>query len=150
MPRSCDIWTDAAVIGSGYGPAGAGVVLQLGSKQFTHKKPLGVCSTNEAEYAALHEGLTRASEAGAEEVTVYTDSQLVERQLRGRYRVHSPRLRARYEAVKALMDTFKRVRVRWIRRERNRLADRLASSAAREALEASELRIASQWECPAL
>ena len=57
------------------------------------------------------------------------DSELVVRQLSGRYRVRNPRLIPLHKRMLDLRSRFERVTVRHIPRERNRVADGLANEA---------------------
>lgn len=57
------------------------------------------------------------------------DSELVVRQLAGRYKVRNPRLLSLYKRVLALRDRFDRVTAVHVPREQNRVADRLANDA---------------------
>ena len=57
------------------------------------------------------------------------DSELVVRQLAGRYRVRNPRLIPLHKRILALRSRFERVTVHHVPREENRVADRLANEA---------------------
>jgi ribonuclease HI len=96
---------------------------------------LGVCTNNAAEYRALIKGLEEASRLGAEEVDIFTDSELLARQLAGTYAVRSPGLHPLYRQAKEMLGRFSRWQVIHVPRERNRRADLLAGMAARQAEE---------------
>jgi ribonuclease HI len=66
---------------------------------------------------------------GAREVVLNMDSELVVRQLTGRYRVRNPGLLPLYKRVLALRQRLERVTVQHVRREENRVADALANAA---------------------
>ncbi|OGO53155.1 MAG: hypothetical protein A2148_11085 [Chloroflexi bacterium RBG_16_68_14] len=57
------------------------------------------------------------------------DSELVVRQLSGRYRVRNPRLIPLYKRILDLRSRFQRLTVRHVPRGENRQADRLANEA---------------------
>jgi ribonuclease HI len=57
------------------------------------------------------------------------DSELVVRQLSGRYRVRNPRLIPLYKRMLDLRSRFERVAIRHIPREQNKVADGLANEA---------------------
>ncbi|HVO77605.1 MAG TPA: ribonuclease HI family protein [Methanomassiliicoccales archaeon] len=80
-------------------------------------KYIGEGTNNEAEYRGLATGLRAAKEMGADEVEVVMDSELVVRQIEGRYSVKSGRLRPLYEEAKALLDGFIRAKVVYKPRE---------------------------------
>ena len=88
---------------------------------------LGVATNNQAEYIAAREGLRRASELGASEVLLRSDSRLMIEQLAGRYRVKNPTLQRLHSEVRTVAKDFERVRYRHVPREQNREADRLAN-----------------------
>ncbi len=90
---------------------------------------IGVATNNVAEYRALLLGLERARSLGAREVTIVNDSQLVERQLSGAYRVKSSDLRPLHERALAALGQFDRWIVRSVPRAENELADALVNEA---------------------
>jgi ribonuclease HI len=63
-------------------------------------------------------------------VFVYTDSQLVANQILGSYKVRNDRLRKYLQEAQSLIEDFNSFQIRYIPREENGLADRLAKSAA--------------------
>ena len=74
--------------------------------------------------------------SAARAVTVRADSQLVVRQLEGRYRVKQAHLRPLYEEARSLARQIGRVTFEHVRREANVHADRLANRAMDEAIQA--------------
>ena len=93
---------------------------------------LGRATNNVAEYQALLHGLRFALARGAARVEVYSDSELLVRQVEGRYRVKSPGLLPLHREAVSLLARFERVRVAHVPRERNREADALANRAVDE------------------
>jgi ribonuclease HI len=93
---------------------------------------LGRATNNVAEYQGLLHGLRFALERGAREVEVFSDSELLVRQLAGRYRVKSPGLQPLFREASALLARFARSSVSHVPRERNREADALANQAVDE------------------
>ena len=57
------------------------------------------------------------------------DSELVVRQILGRYRVRNPGLLPLYKRLLALRERFERVTVQHVPREQNRVADAMANEA---------------------
>jgi ribonuclease HI len=90
---------------------------------------LGRATNNVAEYQALLHGLRFALERGAREVRVFSDSELLVRQLAGRYRVKSPGLLPLFREAQSLLARFGTARVSHVPREENREADALANRA---------------------
>jgi len=93
---------------------------------------LGVASNNVAEYEALLHGLRYALDHGARKVHVFSDSQLVVRQMSGAYRVKHPAMIPLHRAARDLARRFEVCRLDHVRREQNREADRLANLALDE------------------
>ncbi len=128
----CELYIDGASRGNP-GPSGVGaVVLVEGQAAPMHEfsKFLGQTTNNVAEYLALVYGLLEVGRHGYRQVTVKTDSELLARQMQGRYKVREPHLRLFHDLAKSLTATFHSFEIEHIPRERNRLADRLAGQAA--------------------
>ena len=125
--------TDGASRGNP-GPGGAGIALYTadGDEFFAEGQYLGKVTNNQAEYMAVEYGLKKALEMGVSRVTLRSDSQLLVRQLNGRYRVKSDRLRPLYEDVVQLLDRFEDWTAEAVPREQNKRADEMASNAARQ------------------
>jgi ribonuclease HI len=82
-----------------------------------------------AEYRALLRGLERARELGATEVEIVNDSELVARQLTGRYKVKHPAMRPLYLEAMAALRPFERWKIRTVPRALNARADALVNEA---------------------
>lgn len=113
------------------GPAGIGVVLsdEAGAFREEHQAYIGETTNNVAEYEALLCGLRKARELDFAAVKVYSDSELLVRQIRGDYRVKNPRLRVLYDQVQNLLGSFGAFEIAHVRREMNARADLLANRA---------------------
>jgi len=113
------------------GPAGAGAVLydDQGQEVAALSRYLGRTTNNEAEYQALLLGLNEAKRLGAARLTVKMDSELIVRQLEGKYRVKAPGLKPMYDQAKRLLQGFASVTILHVRREFNKRADELANQA---------------------
>ena len=116
------------------GPAGIGAVLDYEEKQYLLKEYIGQATNNQAEYRAVILGLAKAKELGAEEVDVYLDSELVQQQLSGFYKVKNQDLGSLFVKVWNLAQGFKKIKYIHIYREENKLADKLVNEAIDEAL----------------
>lgn len=99
---------------------------------------LGRATNNVAEYQALLHALRFALERGARRVRVFSDSQLVVRQLEGSYRVKHPDMVPLHREARGLLARFDEARVAHVPRERNREADRLANRALDQAARPGE------------
>jgi secondary thiamine-phosphate synthase enzyme len=129
--RRGTISTDGASKGNP-GPAGIGVVIRDDSGNIIREisENIGQATNNFAEYAALIRGLAEALEMGFTHLTVTTDSELMARQVNGRYQVRNPGIIPLFEAVLDLKRKFKSVSVEHVTRDKNKEADKLASEAA--------------------
>lgn len=90
---------------------------------------LGTTTNNVAEYSGLLEALTMAEQEGADELDVISDSELLVKQMLGKYRVRHPNLIPLYEEARRMMRRFRRFSIRHTLRAGNKDADRLANLA---------------------
>jgi ribonuclease HI len=94
-------------------------------------KWIGHQDNNVAEYAALLEALQQALEMKATALQVFTDSELVVKQMTGEYHCRSPRLYSLNWTCRKLARSLK-FAIAHIPRHRNQEANRLANEAARQ------------------
>jgi len=113
------------------GPSGIGIVID-GSANGTIKikKSIGHQDNNVAEYVALLEALQFALELGARALHVFSDSEVVVKQMTGEYACRSSRLYSLNWICRKLARSLE-FSISHIPRENNREANRLASSAVR-------------------
>jgi ribonuclease HI len=113
------------------GRAGAGVWITNGEGEGISEvsRFLGHKTNNEAEYWALLLGLREAKRLRGDRIQIFTDSQLVERQIKGVYRVKDLNLRVLHRAVIQNLKTFSSFEIESVPREENEEADRLANQA---------------------
>jgi ribonuclease HI len=116
------------------GEAGFGVQVtdETGTERAALYGYLGRATNNVAEYQALIHALRYALGQGARQVSVFSDSELVVRQIAGRYKVKHPDMLPLHREAKGLLDRFEVASVTHVRREQNREADRLANQALDE------------------
>ena len=116
------------------GPSGIGVVIE-GSAGGTIRiaRSIGHQDNNVAEYVALLEALQCALSLNAKALHVYSDSQVVVRQMRGEYACRSPRLYSLHWICRKLTRSLK-FSITHVPRERNAEANGLANSAVRRRL----------------
>jgi ribonuclease HI len=88
-----------------------------------------VATNNAAEYEAVILALEAARELGASTVELRLDSELVARQIEGRYKVKHPGLKPLHARVMALLGAFDAHDVVHVRRVENREADDLVNRA---------------------
>jgi ribonuclease HI len=113
------------------GPSAIGVVIFDGEGREVHRESrrVGHGTNNEAEYRAAVAALEAALGLGLSHLELRMDSELVVRQLTGRYRVRNPRLAPLYGRAVDLRSRFQSVTFRNLPRAENRLADTLANQA---------------------
>jgi ribonuclease HI len=113
------------------GPSGIGVVMEKPDGEMIRiAKWIGHHDNNVAEYVALLEALQCALHLKATALHVYSDSELVVKQMTGVYACHSPRLYSLNWTCRKLARSLN-FRIAHIPRERNQEANRLANHAAR-------------------
>jgi ribonuclease HI len=93
---------------------------------------LGRASNNVAEYQALIHALRWALARGATRLKVFSDSELVVKQISGAYRVKHPDMVPLHREAQGLLRRFPAATVSHVRREQNREADRLANQSLDE------------------
>jgi len=111
------------------GPAGIGVLLLDSTGAVVERacRGIGRATNNVAEYTALLLALDRAQALGVQELEVYSDSELLVRQLLGRYQVKHPSLRPLYIAARERISSLRRFSIHHVPRELNAEADALAN-----------------------
>ena len=120
--KTIDIYCDGGSRGNP-GPAASGsVVVEDGKVVATKAEYLGITTNNQAEYRAVLLGLELMKEFKTTSAHFYLDSQLVVRQIQGRYKVKDPGLRVIYlEIMQKLADLD--VEFTHVLRAKNKLAD---------------------------
>ncbi|HEY3552865.1 MAG TPA: ribonuclease HI family protein [Solirubrobacterales bacterium] len=113
------------------GPAAIGVVLRDDSGTILQKvgEKIGEETNNVAEYKALLRGIKLAAELGASEVELIGDSQLVVRQVEGKFKVKSDGIKPLHQEVKRALVRFDSWSIRHVLRGQNADADRLVNEA---------------------
>ncbi|GAU41894.1 hypothetical protein TSUD_170050 [Trifolium subterraneum] len=112
--------------------SGAGIILENGDGVLIEVS-LGLSfptTNNQAEYEAFLAGLRLAEDMGAEEIKIYTDSQLVASQVSGEYQTKEERLLEYLNLIKIKLAKFKETEVKHVPREHNARADVLSKLAS--------------------
>jgi ribonuclease HI len=106
---------------------GAMIKDERGKMLATISKRIGITTNNVAEYQALIAALQKALKLGGTQVIIRADSELMIRQLNGRYKIKSEGLKPLYIEVTQLLAKFETVSLKHIPREQNSEADKLAN-----------------------
>ena len=130
MPDQIIIHTDGGSRGNP-GPAAAAFILtdSAGNKLDAGGFFLGRTTNNVAEYTGIVKALEAARRLGAKQVTVFTDSELLVKQVNGEYKVKSGQIRPLFQQTVALLNELKSWKVLHITREKNKEADKLTNRA---------------------
>lgn len=113
------------------GPASYGVVVRApdGKTVFRIGKYVGRVTNNVAEYYGLIGALDYAQSHNISRLAVRSDSELLVRQMQGRYKVKSPDLRPLHERAQKMARSLAHFEITHVRRELNSEADELANLA---------------------
>ena len=113
------------------GPASYAVIVRApdGKTHFRIGKYLGRATNNVAEYYALISELDYAQSHSISRLAVRSDSELLVRQMQGRYKVKSPDLRPLHERAQKMARALAHFEIAHVRREQNSEADELANLA---------------------
>ena len=113
------------------GPAGFGVQVTGadGTVLAELSEFLGVRTNNYAEYAGLLASLQYALDHGHPDLRVVSDSELMVKQIQGKYKVNSPDLKSLWQEAKSRIARLGRFEIAHALRHKNKDADRLANEA---------------------
>jgi len=129
MSDSATLNIDGASRGNPGPAAFAFVIARPGLPPVEEAATLGQVTNNVAEYTALVRGLEAAADLGIKRLSVFSDSELLVKQMNGEYRVKHPDLLPLYEDARELVKEFDSVALSHVRREQNKRADALCNEA---------------------
>jgi ribonuclease HI len=124
------IFTDGASLGNP-GQAAIGAILKDEEGRLISRlsRRIGQATNNQAEYRAVIAALERAISLGVNRVEMLSDSELVVKQINGKYRVKKATLKPLYQKVKQLQSQLQGFSINHVTREQNIEADELANIA---------------------
>ncbi|NQU28624.1 MAG: ribonuclease HI family protein [Candidatus Marinimicrobia bacterium] len=108
-----------------------GVAFQNDRKIFEFADFIGEATNNQAEYRSLIKGLELLIKNGIKSANIYMDSELVVRQINGRYKVKNERMIPLYNISCELLARMVQYSVTHIFRDKNQEADRLSKMGMR-------------------
>lgn len=146
-PSECIVYIDGACSGNP-GPAGVGVVIRPhdGSPEEQVARAIGHATNNIAEYTALLTALERLQALNISRATIYSDSELLVKQVQGEYAVKQPQLKILHERARLALHRLPAVKLVHVRREANKDADRLARRAVKESVRANRMAASPLFE----
>ncbi len=122
------IWVDGASRGNP-GPAAIGALIkdEQGKLIARISQRIGTTTNNQAEYRAIIAALEKAIRLGARHIEINSDSELVVKQINGKYQVKKAALKPLYQQVKQLQGLLEGFTITNIPRQQNIEADKLAN-----------------------
>ena len=90
-------------------------------------KFLGIQTNNLAEYEGILLGLKLAKKNGVKSVQCFLDSELIVKQLNGKYKVKSPNIKPSFKKTKTYLSHFESISFHHVRRDQNKFADKLGN-----------------------
>ena len=108
---------------SGFG----GIIYKDGEEIFTFSEYLHDLTNYEAEYSSLIHGLKSLLKLSILNIVIYSDSELVVKQINGEYKVKNSRMRKLYEQTHSLLANFQKWQLLHVLRDKNTVADKLAT-----------------------
>ncbi|MCX8085087.1 MAG: ribonuclease HI family protein [Calditerrivibrio sp.] len=125
------MYTDGASLGNP-GHAGCGFLIFKGTELLVKNKVyIGIATNNVAEYKAILFAVKKAKEFKPKKIIIKTDSELIARQFSGIYKIKDATLKSIYDEIVKEVYSLD-FSVEHIRREHNKLADKLSKEAASE------------------
>jgi formyltetrahydrofolate-dependent phosphoribosylglycinamide formyltransferase len=130
LAQTITIYTDGGSRGNPGPAAGAFVLLDENSNQLcAEAKFLPAATNNIAEYTALANALEKAKSLGAGTLKIFSDSELMVKQLKGDYKVKNDNIRQLFKQCLDKLSEFQSWQINYIPREKNKLADKLVNRA---------------------
>ena len=132
MSNKIIIYTDGGSRGNP-GNSALGVFIEFSNSSKTYSKFLGKMTNNEAEYQAVIfalkklKSLISKKQAKNTQVIIKTDSELMAKQLTGQYKLKDKKLIQLFIEIWNLKQDFLKVDFEKIKREQNKLADKLVN-----------------------
>jgi ribonuclease HI len=121
------IFTDGGSRGNPGNAACAFVIYEEDRLVFLDSFFLSTATNNFAEYTGLINGLKYLQKSGITHATAYLDSELVVKQVNGEYKVKDENIKLLHAQVSELKAKFKQILFVHVRREENKIADKLVN-----------------------
>ncbi len=123
-----DVYIDGASKGNP-GKSAYGIVIFINDK--VYKKTggfIGITTNNVAEYISLIFSLIECIPFQKDEIEIKSDSLLLVKQINGEYKILDEKLKILHFIAKSLLRRYKNIKIKYIEREKNKIADEIANS----------------------
>jgi len=111
---------------------GIGIVLRtLDGKEILISRSVGKATNNEAEYRSLITAIEESLKKNFNNIEIYSDSELLVKQVNGQYKVRAANLRPLHVLVMKSIKKLDNFSINWVPREENSLADKLAKKGSK-------------------
>jgi ribonuclease HI len=114
------------------GPSGVGIAIFAPGKDEPIEqisKYIGITTNNVAEYEAVIHALKWMGQSGSKSAELLLDSELVYKQVKGKYRVRSPHIALLVKRIR-MLESGLNTTMTLVPRDENKLANRLAQKAS--------------------
>ena len=105
-----------------------GVIYRNNEELISFSEYMDDATNNEAEYTALIRGVEHLIALGQLSVQIFSDSELVVKQINGQYKVKNPRMQKLYNQAMALFNQLEQYTLSHVLRDKNTVADKLANA----------------------
>ncbi len=128
--KNYSLFTDGACeFDDEYKPINAGIGGVIKSDEeilFSFSENIGVKTNNEAEYLALIKGLNLCIDNEIIHINIFSDSELVVKQIKGEYKVKNERMGVLFKKTNELLSRFDFWKINHVLRDKNTEADELS------------------------
>ncbi len=111
------IYTDGSSLGNPGKAAYSFIIVKDGKIVIKRRGDIGIKTNNQAEYIAVIQALKEALNKGFKYVDLFSDSQLVINQIKGKYKVKSESIKDLFLEVIRLIEEFNEISFNFIPRE---------------------------------
>ena len=122
------LFIDGAALPNNEGAGIGGICYKNGIELFTFAKYIGGKTNNEAEYSAVIYGAEKAIELGIKDIKIFSDSELIVKQINGEYKVKNERMKIKFRESISILSKFDHWELIHIPREKNMEADALSKN----------------------
>jgi len=127
MNKQLKVFTDGGSRGNPGISAYAFVVYEDDNELFSGSAFMGISTNNKAEYTGLLQALKYVLSKDYGNIIIFSDSELMVKQIKGEYKVKDTDLKILYDECKELIKRIENFKIEHVRREKNKRADFLVN-----------------------